>query len=420
MATRSDIRNIAIVAHVDHGKTTLVDALLWQSGAFRAGQTVDDRVLDSMDLEREKGITILAKNTAIRYAGVKLNIIDTPGHADFGGEVERGLTMVDGVLLLVDASEGPLPQTRFVLRKALEAKLPVILVINKVDRPDARVTEVVDEVYELFLDLDADEQQIDFPIVYCNAKAGVASLEYDPGKPIEEKNMAPRLDLLLERIPAPLYDPEHPLQALVTNLDASPYVGRLALCRVRHGNIKKGQQIAWCRADGTIQKAQVAELYVTDALDRVDAPEAGPGEIIPVAGIAEVTIGETLADPDDPRPLPVITVDEPAMSITIGANTSPLAGLDGSKLTARQIEARLKQELVGNVSLRVSETARPDTYEVQGRGELQLAAARGGAADRRQAPGAGRAVVGRRARGARRHRHAAAGREERPDGAHDQ
>jgi GTP-binding protein TypA/BipA len=370
---RKDIRNVAIVAHVDHGKTTLVDAMLWQSGAFRVGQDVATRVLDSMDLEREKGITILAKNTSLRYKDVKLNIIDTPGHADFGGEVERGLTMVDGVLLLVDASEGPLPQTRFVLRKALEAKLPVILVINKVDRPDARVAEVVDEVYELFLDLDADEQQIDFPIVYCNAKAGVASLEYDPGKPIEEKDLSPLLDLLLERIPPPLYDPEHPLQALVTNLDASPYVGRLALCRVRHGNIKKGQQIAWCRADGTIQKAQVAELYVTDALERVDAEEAGPGEIIAVAGIAEVTIGETLADPDDPRPLPVITVDEPAMSITIGANTSPLAGKDGSKLTARQIEARLKQELVGNVSLRVQETARPDTYEVQGRGELQLA-----------------------------------------------
>jgi GTP-binding protein len=364
---------VAIVAHVDHGKTTLVDAMLWQSGAFRVGQDVATRVLDSMDLEREKGITILAKNTSLRYKDVKLNIIDTPGHADFGGEVERGLTMVDGVLLLVDASEGPLPQTRFVLRKALEAKLPVILVINKVDRPDARVAEVVDEVYELFLDLDADEQQIDFPIVYCNAKAGVASLEYDPASAIEERDLSPLLDLLLARIPAPLYDPEHPLQALVTNLDASPYVGRLALCRVRHGNIRKGQQIAWCRADGTIQKAQVAELYVTDALDRVDAEEAGPGEIIAVAGIAEVTIGETLADPDDPRPLPVITVDEPAMSITIGANTSPLAGKDGSKLTARQIEARLKQELVGNVSLRVQETARPDTYEVQGRGELQLA-----------------------------------------------
>jgi GTP-binding protein len=375
LVARDDIRNVAIVAHVDHGKTTLVDAMLWQSGAFRVGQDVATRVMDSMDLEREKGITILAKNTSLRYRDVKLNIIDTPGHADFGGEVERGLTMVDGVLLLVDASEGPLPQTRFVLRKALESKLPVILVVNKVDRPDARVAEVVDEVYELFLDLDADEHQIEFPIVYCNAKAGVASLTYDaaieggiPG----EGTLAPLLDLLLERIPAPMYDPEHPLQALVTNLDASPYVGRLAICRVWNGNIRKGQQIAWCRADGSIQRAQVVELYVTDALERVDAPEAGPGEIIAVAGIAEVTIGETLADPDDPRPLPVITVDEPAMSITIGVNTSPLAGKEGDKITARQIKARLDQELVGNVSLRVAETERPDTYEVQGRGELQL------------------------------------------------
>ena len=372
LVPRDDIRNVAIVAHVDHGKTTLVDAMLWQSGAFREGQDVATRVLDSMDLEREKGITILAKNTSLRYRDVKLNIIDTPGHADFGGEVERGLTMVDGVLLLVDASEGPLPQTRFVLRKALESHLPVILVINKVDRPDARVGEVVDEVYELFLDLDADEHQIEFPIVYCNAKAGIASLHYEAGKPLEGTTLAPLLDLLLERIPAPMYDPELPLQALVTNLDASPYVGRLAICRVWNGTIKKGQQIAWCRADGTIQRSQVAELYVTDALERVDAPEAGPGEIIAVAGMAEVTIGETLADLDDPRPLPVITVDEPAMSITIGVNTSPLAGKDGDKITARQIKARLDQELVGNVSLRVEETARTDTYEVQGRGELQL------------------------------------------------
>jgi GTP-binding protein TypA/BipA len=376
LVTRDDIRNVAIVAHVDHGKTTLVDAMLWQSGAFRVGQDVNTRVLDSMDLEREKGITILAKNTSLRYRDVKLNIIDTPGHADFGGEVERGLTMVDGVLLLVDASEGPLPQTRFVLRKALEAKLPVILVVNKVDRPDARVAEIVDEVYELFLDLEADEHQIEFPIVYCNAKAGVASLHYEEGGAggiPDADSLAPLLDLLLEHIPAPTYDPEHPLQALVTNLDASPYVGRLAICRVRHGNIRKGQQIAWCRADGTIQRATVAELYVTDALERVDAPEAGPGEIIAVAGIAEVTIGETLADLGDPRPLPVITVDEPAMSITLGVNTSPLAGKDGDKITARQIEARLAQELVGNVSLRVKPTARPDTFEVQGRGELQLA-----------------------------------------------
>jgi GTP-binding protein len=376
MIPRSDIRNVAIVAHVDHGKTTLVDAMLWQSGAFRVGQDVNDRVLDSMDLEREKGITILAKNTALQYKGVKLNIVDTPGHADFGGEVERGLTMVDGVLLLVDASEGPLPQTRFVLRKALESQLPVILVVNKVDRPDARVAEVIDEVYELFLDLDADEHQIEFPIVYCNAKAGIASLDYDAAKEgggLVEGDLSPLLDLLLDRIPAPMHDPDHPLQAHVTNLDASPYVGRLALCRVRHGSIRKGQQIAWCRADGSIERAQVAELYITEALDRVDAAEAGPGEIIAVAGIAEVTIGETLADPEDPRALPVITVDEPSLSITIGINTSPLAGREGSKLTARQVRARLDQELVGNVSLRVMDTERPDAWEVQGRGELQLA-----------------------------------------------
>ncbi|HEY0517317.1 MAG TPA: translational GTPase TypA [Solirubrobacteraceae bacterium] len=373
LRTRDDIRNVAIVAHVDHGKTTLVDAMLWQSGAFRVGQDVATRVLDSMDLEREKGITILAKNTSLHYAGVKLNIIDTPGHADFGGEVERGLTMVDGVLLLVDASEGPLPQTRFVLRKALAASLPVILVINKVDRSDARVAEVVHEVEELFLELDAAEHQLDFPIVYCNARAGVASLQYQPGEKFESGDLKPLLDLLLEHIPPPRYDTDHPLQALVTNLDASPYVGRLAICRVRHGSIRKGQQIAWCRANGSIQKAQVAELYVTEALERVDAAEAGPGEIIAVAGIAEVTIGETLADPGDPRPLPVITVDEPAMSITIGVNTSPLAGKEGEKLTARQIKDRLDQELVGNVSLRVEATERADTYEVQGRGELQLA-----------------------------------------------
>jgi GTP-binding protein len=365
---------VAIVAHVDHGKTTLVDAMLWQSGAFRDGQDVADRVLDSMDLEREKGITILAKNTSLRHKGVKLNIVDTPGHADFGGEVERGLTMVDGVLLLVDASEGPLPQTRFVLRKALESRLPVILVVNKVDRPDARVAEVIDEVYELFLDLDADEEQIEFPIVYCNARAGIATLEYDAGVAVPtEGTLAPLLDLLVERIPAPVYDPEHPLQALVTNLDASPYVGRLAICRVRNGSIKRGQQVAWCRADGTIERVQVSELYVTDALDRVDAPEAGPGEIIAVAGIAEITIGETLADLEDPRPLPVITVDEPSLSITIGINTSPLAGKEGSKLTARQVRERLDRELVGNVSLRVLDTDRPEAWEVQGRGELQLA-----------------------------------------------
>jgi GTP-binding protein len=326
-------------------------------------------VLDSTDLEREKGITILAKNTAVSYRGVKLNIVDTPGHADFGGEVERGLTMVDGVLLLVDASEGPLPQTRFVLRKALEARLPVILVVNKVDRPDARIPDVVDAVYELFLDLDADESQIEFPIVYCNARAGRASLVAGQ----DGESLVPLLDLLLAHVPAPDYDPDHPLQAHVTNLDASPYVGRLALCRVRHGVIRRGQPVAWCRTDGTVERATVSELYVTEALDRVETSEAGPGEIIAVAGIPEVTIGETLADPADARALPVITVDEPSMSVTIGINTSPLAGRDGSRLTARQVLARLEQELVGNVSLRLRETERPDVWEVQGRGELQLA-----------------------------------------------
>ncbi len=368
MTTRDDLRNIAIIAHVDHGKTTLVDAMLWQTGAFRKGQDVAERVMDSMDLEREKGITILAKNTAINHGGVKMNIVDTPGHADFGGEVERGLTMVDGALLLVDASEGPLPQTRFVLRKALEAKLPVILVVNKVDRPDARIAEVLDEVYELFIELDADSEQIDFPIVYTNAKAGWASLE----EGVEGTDLSPLLDLMLERIPAPEYDPDHPFQAHVTNLDADPYVGRLAMCRVRHGSVHSGQQIAWCRADGSIERAAVTELYVTEALDRVPAQEAGPGEIIAIAGLPEVTIGETLADPDDPRPLPVITVDEPSLSIVVGINTSPLAGTEGSKLTARQIRSRLDAELVGNVSIRVSDTERPDAWEVQGRGELQL------------------------------------------------
>jgi GTP-binding protein len=368
MTTRNDLRNIAIVAHVDHGKTTLVDAMLWQSGAFRKGQDVAERVMDSMDLEREKGITILAKNTAVNFNGVKLNIVDTPGHADFGGEVERGLTMVDGVLLLVDASEGPLPQTRFVLRKALEARLPVILVVNKVDRPDARIAEVVDEVYELFLDLDADSEQIDFPIVYTNAKAGWAALE----EGTEGSDLSPLMELMLEKIPAPEYDPDHPLQAHVTNLDASPYVGRLALCRVHNGTIRSGQQVAWCRADGRVERATVSELYITEALERVPAEEAGPGEIIAVAGMEEITIGETLADPADPRPLPVITVDEPSLSIVLGINTSPLAGTEGSKLTARQVRDRLDAELVGNVSIRVRDTERPDAWEVQGRGELQL------------------------------------------------
>ena len=369
LVARNDIRNVAIVAHVDHGKTTLVDAMLWQSGAFRAGQDVATRVMDSMDLEREKGITILAKNTAVQYGEVKINIIDTPGHADFGGEVERGLTMVDGVLLLVDASEGPLPQTRFVLRKALEARLPVILVVNKVDRPDARIDAVVDEVYELFIDLDADEEQIEFPIVYTNARAGWASLE--PG--ITGTDLRPLMDLVIQRIPTPMHDPDHPFQALVTNLDASPYVGRLALCRVHHGTVRRGQQVAWCRSNGEIVPATIGELYITEALDRVDAEHAGPGEIIAVAGMAEITIGETLADLDDPQPLPVTVVDEPSLSVTIGINTSPLAGRSGTRLTARQVKGRLDQEVVGNVSLRVGETERPDAWEVQGRGELQLA-----------------------------------------------
>src|SRR6266545_2392593 len=353
MALRADIRNIAIVAHVDHGKTTLVDAMLWQSGSFRENQEVAERVLDSMDLEREKGITILARNTAVRHGGVKINIVDTPGHADFGGEVERGLTMVDGVLLLVDASEGPLPQTRFVLRKALEARLPLILVVNKIDRPDARIPEVVDEVYELFLDLDAGEDQIEFPIVYCNARAGHAGLTPDG----LAADLEPLFETLLERIPAPEYDADHPLQAHVTNLDASPYVGRLALCRIHHGTIRKGQQVAWCRANGEIVRVKVTELYVTEALDRVEAAEAGPGELIAVAGIEEVTIGETLADPDDPRPLPVIGIDEPSLAMTIGINTSPLSGRNGDKLTATLVKQRLDQELVGNVSLRVLPTS---------------------------------------------------------------
>ncbi|MEY4311256.1 MAG: hypothetical protein RLZZ571_26 [Actinomycetota bacterium] len=379
-AIRNDLRNVAIIAHVDHGKTTLVDAMLWQSGAFRANQDVNERVMDSMDLEREKGITILAKNTAVSYTGpaapdgVTLNIIDTPGHADFGGEVERGLEMVDGVLLLVDASEGPLPQTRFVLRKALEKKLPVVLVINKVDRPDARIAEVVDETYELFFDLDADESQIEFPIVYASAKAGRASLTRptDGGMP-EEEDLEPLFRTLINTVPAPSYDPEATLQAHVTNLDSSPYLGRLALCRVHNGTIKKGQTVTWCKADGSMEKAKVVELLVTQALERVPAESAGPGEIIAVAGFENITIGETLADADNPIPLPVISVDEPSISMTIGINTSPLAGETGTKVTARLLKTRLDAELIGNVSIRVLDTERPDTWEVQGRGELQLA-----------------------------------------------
>ncbi|HXD57539.1 MAG TPA: translational GTPase TypA, partial [Thermoleophilaceae bacterium] len=369
MPSREDLRNIAIIAHVDHGKTTLVDAMLRQSGVFSAHKQVADRVMDSMDQERERGITILAKNAAVRYGETKVNLVDTPGHADFGGEVERGLTMVDGVLLLVDASEGPLPQTRFVLRKALEQRLPVILVVNKVDRPDARIREVVDEVYELFLDLDADEAQIEFPIVYTNAKAGWAQTE----EGVEGEDLRPLFELIRSTVPAPTYGEGLPLQALVTNLDASPYVGRLALCRVHEGTIRRGQTVAWCRRDGEIEQVKVTELYITEGMERLDADEAGPGEIIALAGLPDVMIGDTIADPADPRPLPPVTVDEPALAMTIGINTSPLAGRSGDKLTARLLKSRLDQELVGNVSIGVNTTERPDTWEVQGRGELQLA-----------------------------------------------
>ncbi len=386
MKTRADIRNVAIVAHVDHGKTTLVDKMLWQSGAFGEHQHVDERAMDSGDLEREKGITILAKNTAVHYTGkaasdrgltdgVTINIIDTPGHADFGGEVERGLSMVDGVVLLVDASEGPLPQTRFVLRKALAAKMPVILCINKVDRPDSRIAEVVDEAYELFLDLDATEEQIDFPIVYASAKAGRASLERpDNGGLPDGDDLEALFETILETIPAPTYDDEAPLQAHVTNLDASNFLGRLALLRVFNGTIKKGQQVMWCRHDGSQQRVKITELLMTEALERKPAEEAGPGDIIAVAGIPEITIGETLADPENPVPLPLITVDEPAISMTIGTNTSPMVGqVRGSKVTARMVKDRLDKELIGNVSLRILTTERPDAWEVQGRGELALA-----------------------------------------------
>ena len=375
LATRDDLRNVAIVAHVDHGKTTLVDAMLWQSGAFRANERVAERVLDSGDLEREKGITILAKNTAVAHGGLTINIVDTPGHADFGGEVERGLSMVDGVLLLVDAGEGPLPQTRFVLRKTLEAGLPVILVINKVDRADARIAEVVDACYELFLDLDATEQQIEFPIVYASARTGRASLTRpEDGTLPDSPDLEPLFTVLRETVPAPSYDPRAPLQAHVTNLDASSYLGRIALCRVHSGTISRGQQVAWCRRDGSVERVKITELYLTEALERVPAQTAGPGDIITVAGIADIMIGETLADADAPWPLPLITVDEPAVSVTIGVNTGPLAGREkGTKLTARLVRDRLERELVGNVSLRVLPTARPDTWEVQGRGELALA-----------------------------------------------
>src|SRR5687767_1538207 len=378
--TRDDLRNVAIIAHVDHGKTTLVDAMLWQSGAFTEHQAENDsvreRVMDSMDLEREKGITILAKNTAVRHGGVTINIIDTPGHADFGGEVERGLEMVDGVLLLVDASEGPLPQTRFVLHKALAKKLPIIVVVNKVDRHDARIAEVVAETDDLFLDLlDEDSSDgLDFPVVYASAKAGRASLTAPAnGEMPDSEDLAPLFATILQHIPAPSYVAGATLQAHVTNLDASPYLGRLALCRVLAGTLRRNQNVAWCRADGTIRTVRLSELLITNALDREPAESAGPGDIVAIAGIPEITIGETLSDPDDPRPLPLITVDEPSISMTMGTNTSPLAGRSGKNLTARLLKARLDAELVGNVSIRVFPTERPDTWEVQGRGELQLA-----------------------------------------------
>ena len=374
---RDELRNVAIIAHVDHGKTTLVDAMLTQSGAFSEHQKEGenrDRVMDSMDLEREKGITILAKNTSIRRGAQTVNIIDTPGHADFGGEVERGLEMVDGVILLVDASEGPLPQTRFVLRKALEKNLPVILVINKVDRPDSRIPEVVDEAYGLFMDLDANDDQIEFPVVYASAKAGRASMNRpENGVMPDRENLDALFEVIFNTIPAPVYHEGAPLQAHVTNLDSSPYLGRLALCRIREGVIKKGENVMWMKTDGTSERVKIAELLITNGLERVPALEAGPGDIVAIAGIETITLGETLADIEKPHALPLIIVDEPSISMTIGINTSPIAGQEGKLLTARQVKNRLDAELIGNVSLRVLNTERPDTWEVQGRGELQLA-----------------------------------------------
>jgi GTP-binding protein TypA/BipA len=384
--TRSDLRNVAIVAHVDHGKTTLVDKMLWQGGAFGEHQHVDERAMDSGDLEREKGITILAKNTAIRYTGtatevpMTINIIDTPGHADFGGEVERGLSMVDGIVLLVDASEGPLPQTRFVLRKALNADMPVVLVVNKVDRSDARIAEVVDETYELFMDLlDESHSQdaLDFPVVYASAKAGRASLEMpENGGLPDSPDLEPLFKTILETIPAPTYTPDAPLQAHVTNLDASPFLGRLALVRVREGTLRKNQTVAWMKTDGSKQNVKITELLVTEALERKPGESAGPGDIVAIAGIPDIMIGETLADAEHPVALPLIKVDEPAISMTIGINTSPLAGrgpTKNTKVTARLVKDRLDKELVGNVSLKILDTERPDAWEVQGRGELALA-----------------------------------------------
>ena len=369
MPTKPNLRNIAVIAHVDHGKTTLIDALLKTSGVFRSNEEVADRVMDSMDLEREKGITILAKNTAIIYEDTKINIVDTPGHADFGGEVERALTMVDGVLLLVDAAEGPRPQTRFVLRKALQANLSIVLVINKIDRPDARIKEVIDEVYELFLDLDASEDQINFPIIYTDARAGIAALTPD----MDGNDLIPFFETVIESVPPPSYDSEMPLQVHVTNLDASPYLGRLAVCRVINGVLRQNSPVAWCKTDGSIEQAKVGTITLTEGLSQVETAEAEAGEIAYISGIPEVTIGETLTSLEDPQPLPIISVDEPTLSMSIGANTSPVAGAHGTKLTARQIKTRLDQELIGNVSIRVLPTERSDMWEVQGRGELQLA-----------------------------------------------
>ena len=392
LVSRDDLRNVAIVAHVDHGKTTLVDAMLRQTGSFSDHGDVGERVMDSGDLEREKGITILAKNTAIAYKGasaggkeITINVIDTPGHADFGGEVERGLSMVDGVVLLVDASEGPLPQTRFVLRKSLEAKLPVILLVNKTDRPDARIDEVVEEAHDLLLGLASDlvddvpdldvDSLLDLPVIYASGRAGRASLNKPAdGSLPDNEDLEPLFGAILKHIPAPQYDDEHPLQAHVTNLDASPFLGRLALLRIYNGSLKKGQQVAWVRHDGTTQTVKITELLKTKALDRFPTDQATAGDIVAVAGIEDITIGETLADPNDVRPLPMITVDDPAISMTIGINTSPMAGrVKGAKVTARLVKDRLDRELIGNVSIRVLPTERPDAWEVQGRGELALA-----------------------------------------------
>ncbi|MEX0953561.1 MAG: translational GTPase TypA [Nitriliruptoraceae bacterium] len=373
MERRTDLRNVAIIAHVDHGKTTLVDGMLWQAGVFSAHQDVNERVMDSQDLERERGITILAKNTAIQLVTddgpLTINVVDTPGHADFGGEVERALAMVDGVLLLVDASEGPLPQTRFVVRKALESRLPIIVTVNKIDRPDARIPEVLDETFSLLIDLGADDAQLDLPVLYTNAREGTATIDLDE----PATDLKALFDVIRTHVPAPEHDPDHPFQALVTNLDASPYLGRLALCRIRNGTVRRGQTVAWCRRDGTTESIRITEMYLTEGLERVSTDHAGPGDLVAIAGFDDVTIGETLADADDPRPLPVLTVDEPNLGMTIGVNTSPLSGRDGDKVTARLIESRLRQELVGNVSLEVLPTERPDTWEVRGRGELQLA-----------------------------------------------